>query len=329
MGPYILRRLLAAALILALVSLLTFVLFFALPGDPGRIICGKGCTPERLRDIHHTLGLDDPILVQYWDFMKGIFLGRDYTQAGESVHCPVPCFGYSFTTQQPVWGTVLDRFPATISLALGAAVLFLIVGVGLGAISALRAQSWFDRVGIMFSLLGASVQVFVLGPVLNDVFVRRLGWLPAAGYVPITQDPVGWFKGLLLPWLTLAFVSIAVYARLTRALGLEALGEDFVRAGRSRGLPARRLHLKHTGRATMSPVLTVFGLDLAGLLSGALIVETVFNIQGLGRLAINSVNDYDLPMIMATVLTGAVIILVANVIVDIAYAIIDPRVRIS
>jgi len=329
MLAYILRRLGSAALILLLVSLVTYLLFFALPGDPGRIICAKSCTPQRLQEIHHTLGLDKPIFVQYWDFMKGIFVGRDFTRAGETIHCSVPCFGYSYTNSQPVWGTILDRFPATISLAVGGAALFLIVGVGLGVISALRAQSWFDRIGIGFGLVGASMQVFVLGPVLNNILVNKWGVLPQPRYTPITDDPIAWFKGLLLPWLVLAFVSIAIYSRLTRAQMLEAMGEDFVRAGRSRGLPARTLHLKHTGRATLSPVMTVFGLDLAGLLSGALITETVFNIQGLGRLAITAVGNYDLPMIMATVLIGAVIILIFNVIVDILYAVIDPRVRIT
>jgi peptide/nickel transport system permease protein len=325
---YLLRRVISALLILALVSVITFALFFALPGDPGRIICGKSCTPERLADIHHTLGLDHPIWVQYGDFMKGIFVGRDFTQAGERVHCSVPCFGYSYINQQPVWGTLLDRFPATVSLAVGASVIFLTVGIGLGAVAALRRGSLFDRVGIAFTLVGAAVQVYFLGPLLSNTFVNQLHWMPQARYVPITDDPIAWFKGLLLPWITLAFVSIAIYARLTRSHMLEALGEDFVRAGRSRGISPRMLHLKHTGRAALSPVITVFGLDLAGLLSGALITETVFNIQGIGRLALTSVLNDDLPMIMATVLIGAILIVAANLVVDLAYALVDPRVRI-
>lgn len=328
MLAFAVRRVLSASVILAMVSVVAFALFFALPGDPAAIICGKGCTPQKLDDIRAGLGLDDPILVQYWDFMRGIFLGREFTKAGETISCDVPCLGFSYANSEPVWGTILDRFPATISLALGAAVLFLIVGIGLGAVAALRAQSWFDRAAIAFGLVGASVQIFVLGPVLNNLLVREWGILPTPRYVPLTDNPFDWFRGLLLPWIVLAFVSIAIYSRLTRAQMLEALGEDFVRAGRSRGVPARTLHLKHTGRATISPVITVFGLDLAGLLSGALITETVFNIQGLGRLAITAVNNYDLPMIMATVLIGATIILIFNVIVDILYAVIDPRVRI-
>jgi peptide/nickel transport system permease protein len=307
----------------------TFLLFFVLPGSPAQIICGKSCTPEREKDIESVLGLDQPVYQQYWDFMSGIFVGREFTRAGEIVQCGVPCFGYSYRDQQPVWDTLVDRFPATLSLALGAAVLFLIVGIGLGAVSALRAHSLFDRAAICFTLVGASVQIYFLGPLLSNVFANQLGWLPSPRYVPLTGDPTEWFKGLILPWLTLSFVSIAVYARLTRAHMLEAMGEDFVRAGRSRGISARTLHLKHTGRATLSPVITVFGLDLAGLMSGAIITETVFNIQGIGRLALTAVQNSDLPMIMATVLLGAALIVIANLIVDIVYSVIDPRVRVG
>jgi peptide/nickel transport system permease protein len=326
---FLIRRILSAVLILLVVSAVTFFLFFALPGNPARLVCGKSCNPTRLAEIKHGLGLDRSIFVQYWDFMKGIFVGRDYTFAGQPTHCGVPCFGYSYTTKQQVWSTLLDRFPATISLAIGAATLFLIVGVGLGAIAALRAQTWFDRFAISFSLIGASLQIYFIGPLLKNVFVDQLHWLPDPRYVPISNSPTSWFKGMIIPWITLAIVSTAVYARLTRSRMLDTLGEDFVRAGRGRGLKTSTLHLKHTGRATLSPVLTVFGLDLAGLLSGAVITETVFNIQGIGKLAVTSVFNDDLPMIMATVLIGAALVVIANVVVDIAYAVVDPRVRLT
>jgi peptide/nickel transport system permease protein len=326
---YVIRRLIGAILILAVVSAVTFFLFFALPGDPARLSCGKSCTPERLADIRASLGIDRPILTQYWDFMKGIFAGRDFVQAGETVHCDVPCFGYSFANQQPVWGTLTDRAPATFSLALGASVLFLTVGIGVGTACAMRAGSLFDRIGIGAMVVGASVQIYFLGPLLSNVFVNQLGWLPAARYTPLTDDPGAWFSGLLLPWITLAFTSTAIYARLTRASMIESLSEDFVRAGRSRGLTPLMLHTKHTGRAAMTPVLTVFGLDLAGLLGGAIITETVFNIPGIGRLAITAVTNSDLPMIMATVLIAAAFIVIANLLVDLAYAAVDPRVRLT
>jgi peptide/nickel transport system permease protein len=325
---YLIRRLLSAVAILAVVSAITFFLFFALPGDPARVDCGRVCTPQKLADLHRTLGLDHPIVVQYWDFIKGIFVGRDFTQAGQTVHCGIPCFGYSTVNHQPVWHTLLSRAPATISLALGAATVYLIVGVGFGVVSALRSQTWLDRLGIGFTVFGSSLQIFVVGPVLIQLLVRDWHLVPTPQYVPITRDPVEWFKGLLLPWFVLALVSMAFYARLTRAQMLETMGEDFIRAGRARGISARLLHFKHTGRATLSPIVTVFGLDLAGLLSGAVITETVFNIQGLGRLALTSVQQSDLSIVMATVLIAAVLILIANVVVDLVYGVIDPRVRV-
>ncbi|MDT7538204.1 MAG: peptide/nickel transport system permease protein [Actinomycetota bacterium] len=326
---FVVRRVITSVLILAVVSAVTFLLFFAVPGDPGRLSCGKICPPAQLAEIHHNLGLDRPVVVQYADYMKGIFVGNTVTEAGDKLPCPAPCFGYSFVNHQPVWQTFLDRFPATASLAIGAAVLFLIGGVGLGVISAIFRGRAFDKLAIGLSLTGASLQIYFIGIVARAFFVDKLNWLPQPGYTPLTKDPVAWFSGLLLPWLVLAFVSAALYARLSRASMIEALQEDFVRTGRARGLSARSIYMKHAGRAAISPVITVFGLDLAGLLGGAIITESVFSIQGVGRLAINSVFASDLPMIMATVLLAAVVIVAANLIVDVAYALIDPRVRIS
>jgi peptide/nickel transport system permease protein len=326
---FVIRRTITSVLILAVVSAVTFFLFFAVPGDPGRLSCGKICTADKLAEVHHNLGLDRPLVVQYAEYMKGIVVGRDVVESGDKQHCPAPCFGYSFVNHQPVWETFLDRFPATASLAIGAALLFLVGGVSLGVVSAIYRGRAFDKLAIGLSLTGASLQIYFIGIVARAFFVDKLGWLPQPGYTPLTQDPVKWFSGLLLPWLTLAFVSSALYARLSRASMVEALQEDFVRTGRARGLSARSLYLKHAGRAAISPVVTVFGLDLAGLLGGAIITESVFSIQGVGRLAITSVFASDLPMIMATVLLAAVVIVVANLIVDIGYALIDPRVRIS
>ena len=326
---FLIRRLLAAGLIVAIVSVVTFFLFFAVPGDPARLSCGKLCTPARLAEIKSNMGLDKPLVVQYGTYMKGIVAGREVSEGGDPRPCPAPCFGYSFVNHQPVWETILDRFPATASLALGAAVLFLIGGTGLGVMSAMNKGKPLDKLGIAIALTGASVQIYFIGIIARAVFVDNLRWLPQPGYTPLTDDPGAWFSGLLLPWFTLAFVSAAVYARLARSSMIESLQEDFVRTGRARGLSARSIYVKHAGRAAVSPVVTVFGLDLAGLLGGAIITETVFSIQGIGRLAINSVTNADLPMIMATVLLAAVAIVIANVIVDICYAAIDPRVRIT
>jgi peptide/nickel transport system permease protein len=326
---FVVRRLLSSVLILAIVSAVTFLLFFAVPGDPGRLSCGKICTTEKLAEIHKNLGLDRPILVQYGDYMAGIVVGRDVVESGQKQHCDAPCFGYSFVNHQPVWTTFLDRFPATASLAIGASILFLLAGVGAGVLSALNRGRALDKISIGLSLTGASLQIYFIGVLARLVLVDKLQLLPRPGYTPLTQDPAAWFGGLLLPWLVLAFVSAAIYARLSRASMIEALQEDFVRTGRARGLSRRSIYVKHAGRAAVSPIVTIFGLDLAGLLGGAIITESVFNIQGVGRLAINSVIQSDLPMIMATVLLAAVAIVLANLIVDVAYALIDPRVRVT
>jgi peptide/nickel transport system permease protein len=326
---FVVRRVLSSALILAIVSAVTFLLFFAVPGDPSRLSCGKICTPAKLAEIHHNLGLDRPLVVQYADYMKGIAVGRDVYESGDRLPCPAPCFGYSFVNHQPVWETFLDRFPATASLAVGAALLFLLVGVSLGVLSAIYRGRALDKIAIGLSLTGASLQIYFIGVVARAFFVDKLRWLPQPGYTPLTKDPAKWFSGLILPWLTLAFVSAALYARLSRASMVEALQEDFVRTGRARGLSSRSILFKHAGRAAVTPVITVFGLDLAGLLGGAIITESVFSIQGVGRLAITSVFNSDLPMIMATVLLAAVVIVIANLVVDVAYAFIDPRVRIT
>jgi peptide/nickel transport system permease protein len=326
---FLIRRVLSAILIIAIVSVVTFFLFFAVPGDPARLSCGKLCTDARLAEIKHNMGLDKPLIVQYGEYMKGIVAGREVSEGGDPRPCDAPCFGYSFTTHQPVWETILDRVPATASLALGASVLFLVFGTGLGVMSALNKGKPLDKLGIAIALTGASVQIYFIGVIARAVFVDNLQWLPQPGYTPLTENPGAWFSGLVLPWLTLAFVNSAVYARLSRSAMIEALQEDFVRTGRARGLSRRSIYVKHAGRAAVSPVVTVFGLDLAGLLGGAIITETVFSIQGIGRLAITSVTNADLPMIMATVLLAAVAIVIANVIVDVAYAFIDPRVRIA
>ncbi|GAC1443647.1 MAG: ABC transporter permease subunit [Mycobacteriales bacterium] len=329
MLAYIVRRTISSVLILAVVSAVTFLLFFAVPGDPGRLSCGKICTADKLAEIHHNLGLDRPLVVQYGEYMKGIVAGRDVVESGDKQACHAPCFGYSFVNHQPVWQTFLDRFPATASLAIGAAIMFLVGGVALGVVSAIFRGRAFDKISIGLSLTGASLQIYFIGIVARAFFVDKLRWLPQPGYTPLTQNPGRWFSGLLLPWLVLAFVSAALYARLSRASMVEALQEDFVRTGRARGLSARSIYLKHAGRAAISPIVTIFGLDLAGLLGGAIITETVFSIHGVGQLAISSVFASDLPMIMATVLLAAVVIVIANLLVDIAYATIDPRVRIS
>lgn len=322
---FLVRRLAGAALILFVVVSATFFLFFAVPDDPARLSCGKTCTPETLAAIRADLGLDDTVPRQYWDYLSGIAAGRDF---GDT-RCEAPCLGYSFVNHEPVLDTLLDRFPATLSLALGASAIFLTLGIGAGVIAALNRGGALDKATMALSLVGASVTIQFLGVLARYVFVDELRWLPKPEYNPLLDGPADWAGGLLLPWLTLAVVQAAVYTRLTRASMVDALGEDHIRTVRAKGLTPFQVTGKHAWRGAVTPVLTVYGIELGTLLGGAVITETTFNVPGIGKLAVTAVANSDLPMIMGVVLIAASAMVLANVVVDALYAVIDPRVRIS
>ncbi|WP_037606451.1 ABC transporter permease [Streptacidiphilus rugosus] len=321
---FLIRRLLGAALILLVISAVTFLLFFAVTPEPALMSCGKQCTPQTLAAINHNLGIDKPIPLQYWAFLVGVFAGRDFG----AVHCPAPCLGYSFVNQQPVLHTLLDRLPATLSVALGAGALVLTAGVGLGLIAALRRGKALDKISMGAALVGASFQIYFFGIVARYILVDQLRWLPRPDYTSPGTSLVGWAGGMLLPWITLAVVNAATYARFTRSAMLESLSEEYVRAVRAKGLAAWGVYVKHAFRGAITPVVTMFGIDMGLFLGGALITETTFNIPGIGRLAVESVGSQDLPMMMGTVLVASTAMVLANIAVDACYAVIDPRVRI-
>ncbi|MGW1023141.1 ABC transporter permease [Streptomyces sp. NPDC002577] len=327
---YLIRRLLAAALILLVISVITFFIFFALPSDPALLACGKTCSPSRLAEIKHSLGLDQGITTQFWEFFKGLFVGRDYGDQSMRIHCGAPCLGVSFQTDTPVLATLLDDFPADLSLGLGAAVVFLILGVGLGVLAAVRRGKAADKAAVGLALVGVSTQIYFVGLLLLWVFVDKWQILPAAGYTPITEDPAGWFQGLVLPWATLVILYLALYTRLTRSSMLEVFSEDYIRTARAKGLPAGKVVLKHALRAAITPIITIFGMDVGSLIGGsAVITESVFGINGIGKLAVDSVQNSDLPVILGTTLFAATFVVLANVVVDLVYGLIDPRVRLA
>jgi peptide/nickel transport system permease protein len=268
--------------------------------------------------------------VQYGRFAQGIVVGQDYSLGPKKAECPAPCFGFSFNNNQPVWPTLLDRLPATLSLAFGAAIIWLISGVGIGVISALRRGTLLDRSAMTVALAGVSLPIYFTGLVSLSVFAYTLGIFPGGGsYTPITQNPVMWFQALILPWITLAFLYAALYARLTRAGMLETMSEDYIRTARAKGLKERTVVVKHALRATLTPILTIFGLDLGLLLGGAVLTESTFSIQGIGKLVIDAIRGNDLPVVLGVTLFAAFFIVLANLIVDILYAVVDPRVRLS
>ena len=329
MTAYVIRRVLTGLLILVLLSMLTFLLFSILPSDPAALTCGKNCTPQVIEANRVRLGLDLPLWQQYWEFVKGLFVGRTYGSGSATFACAAPCLGYSFRKGQEVTPLIVNALPPTIFLAVGAFVLWMIVGVLLGIYAALRRGRWQERVTLGGALVGYSFPSFFIGLLLLFFVVIRWRLLPYPSYVPPTENPVQFFQTMLLPWITLALLFAAFYIRLTRNQMLETLSEDYIRTARAKGLPEKVVVGKHGLRAGLTPIVTAAGLDLAGLLGGAIIIESVFSIPGLGRLAVNAVTDSDLPIIVATVLVAGSIIVIANVIVDLLYAVIDPRVRLA
>ncbi|WP_163506457.1 ABC transporter permease [Fodinicola acaciae] len=323
---YVLRRLLGIVVVLLLIAIITFVVFYLLPSNPAQLSCGKPCTPDRLASVLHFEHLDLPIYVQFGEFLVGIVAGRTFGEGAGVVHCAAPCFGYSFQQGAPVTQLIGERFPVTASIAVGAAILWLLIGVTIGVISAVRRGSLLDRSTMVLALGGVSAPTYLVGLLGILIFGFGLNMVPVNGYVPFFDDPVQWAWHLVLPWCTLAFVSMAVYARLTRNQMLEVLGEDYIVTARAKGLTERRVVIGHGLRAVLAPIATVFGLDLGSLLGGAVITESVFGMQGMGQLLIQAVNQLDLPLVVGLTLFSGFLIIVANLVVDVAYVFLDPRV---
>jgi peptide/nickel transport system permease protein len=330
---YLLRRLVNVVVMLVIVSMVTFGIFFMVPkitgSDPALLYAGRETNKTAIEGIRKKMGLDKPVTTQYGLFLKGIVAGRDYDQGSQITHCPAPCFGYSFKNEQPVWPDLKQRIPVTLSLAAGASVLWLIGGVATGVISALRRRTVLDRVTMITALAGVSLPIYFTGLVCSAVFIYSLEWMETINYAPLTDDPAAWLNSMILPWITLAFLFAATYARLTRATMLEILGEDYIRTARAKGLKEQVVIRKHALRSTLTPIITVFGLDLGALLGGAVLTESTFSLPGMGKAAVDAINSGDLPVIMGVTLIAAFFVVMANLIVDLLYAVVDPRVRLT
>lgn len=337
MLAYIIRRLLGAVILLFVVSLVTFSIFFLVPRLAGASVedmasryVGKTADAETIRAMAEKLGFTDPLLEQYGRFVSAIFVGADYSTGPTTVHCPAPCLGYSFITQNPVWPDLVDRMGVTISLAAGAAVIWLFFGVATGVISALRRGTFFDRASMGIALAGVSLPIFFTGLLSLTIFSYGLGWtVPGGTYVNFADNPLEWAGALILPWVTLAFLNAAGYARLTRATMLETMNEDFIRTARAKGLGERTVVVKHGLRSVLTPILTIFGLDLGILLGGAVLTESTYSLPGLGKYAIDAIVNNDLPKVLGVTMVGATFIIIANLVVDLLYAVVDPRVKYS
>lgn len=307
------KRFASAALVLILVSILTFLIFFAIPnGNPALRLAGRTATPQDIAIVTKTYGFNKPIWVQYYKTMEQVLNG--------SIQ--------SYSQHVSVWSQIRRGFPATLSLAVGAAIIWLVVGTLLGIAGALRAGKASD-VGITtFSFIGISAPTFVVGALLLYVFAFKIQLFPAEGYVPFTQSPTQWFMHLVMPWFTLAILYIGIYGQVLRSSVLETMTTDAVRTANAKGLSRRRVMIKHVLRMSLIPIVSLWGLDFAAVLGGStLVVELVFNLNGIGEYAAQAVRALDVPPVLVVTLLGAFFVVIMNAVVDVMYAVLDPRIR--
>lgn len=327
---YIVRRLISAFLVIVLTSMFVFALFFLGPTNPAAYFCSQNgrCTPQKQALIAHELGLDQSIFSQYGVWVKGLFVSRKITM-GATYECAAPCLGISYVTQEEVRPQIISKYPATLSLAIGGAATYLGLGVLLGALAARWRGSVMDRSLVSGSLLLSSIPYYLVCLLAWLYLYLSWGVFSNPGYFPITQSPWKWFLGLLLPWLVLGLTNSTQYARFSRGYMVESLGEDYVRSATAKGVSNNKAVFKHALRAAIVPVVTIFGLDFATLLGGTVFTEFIFQIDGVGYFALNALQTQDFPIISATVLLAAVLIVLANIVVDVVYSFLDPRVRLS
>jgi peptide/nickel transport system permease protein len=314
MARFIFRRILSVILVLFAISILTFLIFQAIPGgDPAQRLAGRSATPETVAFVRKKYGFDKPIYIQYLRTMKLVLTGKIE----------------SYDQQQNVWDQVKQDAPATLSLAIGAAVIWLGFGILFGILSALAAGKWLDRTLTVMALIGVSAPVFLVGSVLLYLLSYKAGIFPLSGYVPLTQNPWQWFTHLVLPWIALSVLFIGVYSRVLRSTILDTIGEDYVRAARAKGISENRVMIRHVLRNSLIPIVSLFGLDFAAVLGGgAILTESVFNLNGIGQYAQISVHGLDVPPVLMVTLLGAACVVIIAAIVDVIYALLDPRIRL-
>ncbi len=321
MFRYLIRRLLWAGVLFIAVTIVTYVIFFIIPADPARLAAGQRATPDQIVRARHFLGLDRPVPVQYALFLKRLVLQHS--------------LGHSFTNRQDVTKVVLTAAPVTASLVFGGVILWMLIALPIGVLSAMRPRSLLDRGAMVFVLLGISAPVFWVGLILQYTIGFKLGWTPNSGYCDLrdTQGgcggPVDWAYHLILPWMTFALLFAALYARMIRANTMDTMNEDYVRTARAKGAPESQVMRSHVLRNSLLPVVTMLGMDIGIALGGAIFTETVFGLPGLGKLAVQSLQTFDLPMIEGVVVFSTLFIIIFNLIVDLLYAWIDPRIRLA
>lgn len=336
MFAYLVKRVISGVLVVTLVSMAIFLLFWFGPTSPARTICdnetGNRCTPARLDTYERTLGYQNPVYEEYGKFVKGVFVGRTIIASSNEYQCDAPCLGISYNTKQPVKEEMVSRLPATFSVAIGGAFLYLLFGIPIGVAAARRRGTLADKALVSSFLVISSIPYYLFA-LLTWLYLTVTFEIPLfsdTGYFsPITEGPGKWFAGMFLAWVALGIFGCTQYTRFTRGAMVEALSEDYIRTAKAKGLPARTVVYRHGLRAALVPVVTIFGIDFGTLLAGTIFTERIFEIQGIGWWSLTAVREKDLPVVMATALFSAVVLIISNLIVDVIYSFLDPRVRLS
>ncbi|MEV5100275.1 ABC transporter permease [Streptomyces massasporeus] len=326
---FVLRRTVAAAATLLAISVIVYVVFYATPGNVAQITCGPRCSPEQVHQVARQLNLDDPLFVRYGHFLQGLVAGQDYSTGTSVQHCSAPCLGLSYQSDQQVTQLIWAKLPVSLSLVAGAMVLWLILGVGTGVLSAWRRGRFSERVLTGLTLAGTATPVFVIGLVLMIVVCGELRLLPFPQYVALTDDPEQWAWNLLLPWLSLALIEAAAFARLTRASMLETLAEDHIRTFRAYGVGERSIVGRHALRGAFAPVIALNANNVGSAIGGAVLTETLFGLPGIGQELVHAVNVVDLPVVVGMVLVIGFFVVLANAVADVLYAVADRRVVLT
>ncbi|MBK3646179.1 ABC transporter permease [Streptomyces sp. MBT33] len=328
-GGFLLRRGVGVVVTLLAISVIVYVVFYATPGNVAQITCGPRCSPEQVHQVARQLRLDDPLYVRYWHFLQGLVAGRDYSTGTSVEHCPAPCLGLSYRTDQQVLDIILTKLPVSLSLVLGAMVLWLVLGVGTGVLSVWRRGRFTERVLTALTLAGWATPVFVIGLVLMIVVCGELQLLPFPQYVSLTDDPEQWAWNLLLPWLSLALIEAAAFARLTRSAMLETLAEDHIRTFRAYGVAERAVVGRHALRGALAPVIALNANNVGSAIGGAVLTETLFGLPGIGQELVHAVDVVDLPVVVGMVLVIGFFVVLANAVADVLYAVADRRVVLT
>lgn len=326
---YIMRRLALGASVIFAAIVATFALFYLGPSDPAALLCGRNCTPDRIAQIEKNLGLDKPKTEQFTRYVDGLATGTKESDGQGAKECPAPCLGWSYVQNRSVTDIVKQAFPVTASIVVGGMVVYSFFGILLGVLVARFRGQWLDKAIVGISQFVTAIPYYVLALVFFLYVMKYYGLIPESKYTPITESPWAWFTGLLGVWIFFGLYASAGYIRYVRAAMIDTLGQDYVRTARSKGLSEKKVLFSHALRAAIAPFLTLVGISIAQELTGAIFTETIFGLNGMGLTAYNASLNSDLPIIAGVVIVGAILIVIANIIVDLLYGVVDPRVKLS